>query len=680
MDEMSVPSFAENFNNSLKPSTKAKSLIERTGKVSALNFDVYSSVQKGAKYVLMDYHLTEPIRTARRTINQAEKNLTKNGRMDSNKRKIFNAIKNAFEESTSNLLDNSFTETSIADDAFNYIKKQGYRAILASGSRFIAELTSNVSFALLVDPKGFMAGVKLRGFITSPEALQAMNNLNSVQTNRVFPNDSLSGRIVDTNGFNEAKGTKGSKARGTVKNYISKMWNKTGQRWVNGVEVAADALISTPDKLVMRPMWFGAFENRFKEITGNSPDFDKIASNDEAYMEANKEALKQATELADNRSVMAGATDNAFMGMLKGTNKPNQKISIQAFNAFNNFMTRFLIFEYITARSGIMAMVNRGEMSRRQGAAVIGGVMSRMVLYTLIGQMLAEAMTGMFDGDDEEDKDYGTQNDEPKNKSFEKKLGQAFASSFTSLLFGRDFGNATKGIINIGVEEFNKKQLDFLRDGEYDPYKDAIQYTIAPMEKPGKQTGLGDVLMKLGAAYGPALKTADLIVRKTLEPKRKEADAIKRQEDEIFVRIPLEILGNLGFIPMYKDIRKAVLTNMYKDLVKAEREAKDKKKAEEEMLQGYESESDMKRYDRELWDRTYGPNSPNYDAIKAEKELDKQKRKIRQQLKDEMYDYTPKVKTKGSNTFGGSSFGSGSSSSTRRRNNKGGNTFGGSSF
>jgi hypothetical protein len=675
MDAMAAPSFIESFNNSLRPSTKAKSLIERTGKVSPLNFDVYSSVQKGAKFVLMDYHLTEPIRTARRTLNQTEKNLTKNGRIDSDKRKVFNAIKNGFEEATLNLLDNSFTETSIMDNALSYIKKQGYRAILSSGSRFIAELTSNVSFALIADPKGFMSGVKLRGFITSPEALQAMNNLNSVQTNRIFPNDSLSGRMVDTNGFNEAKGTKGGKAKSSVSNYISKLWNKTGQRWVNGVELTADVLISTPDKLIMRPMWFGAFDNRFKDLTGKSPDFDKIAQNDEAYMEANKDALKQATELADKRSVMAGATDNAFMGMLKGTSKPNQKISIQAFNAFNNFMTRFLIFEYITARSGIMSMIGRGEMSKKQGGAVVGAVMSRMVLYTLIGQILAESLTGMFDGDDEEDK---SEDSEPKNKSFEKKLGQSFASAFSSLLFGRDFGNATKGIINLGVEEFNQQQLGFLRDGDYDPYKDAIQYTIAPMERQGKQTGLGDVLMKLGAAYGPVLRTADLIVRKATEPDKKEADAIKRQEDEKYVRIPLEILGNLGLIPMYKDIRKVVLQNMYKDLEKAQRTAKDKKQTQLEMLQGYENETDMKRYDRELWERTYGPNSPNYDAIKAEKEIEIEKRKIKQQLKDEMYDYTPiQKRSKKYNTSYEIGSGSARGGSAMGGSGKGGSAMGG---
>ena len=99
-DIMSTPSFAENFNASLKPSTRAKSLIERTGKVSPLNFDIYASVQRGSKFVLMDFYMTEPIRTARRTLNQAESELSKNGRIPSDIRKILNAIKLAFEEAT----------------------------------------------------------------------------------------------------------------------------------------------------------------------------------------------------------------------------------------------------------------------------------------------------------------------------------------------------------------------------------------------------------------------------------------------------------------------------------------------------------------------------------------------------------------------------------------------------
>lgn len=660
-DIMATTAYAENVNKRFNPSTKSKSLIERTNEISILNFDVYSSAQKGAKSVLMDYYLTEPITTARMSLTDAEKSLNNEKSLNPKDIKVLSAISEGFDEAVTNLLQNLYQETTFIDDAFNYIKKQGYRAILTSVPRFIGELSSNIGSALFFDPKGFLTGIKLRGFITSDKPIQAMNNLSSTETNRLFPSDSLSGKFVDTSGLNEVKGTRLSGAKNTVSNTISKLWDKTGQRWLNGIELTADVLISTPDKVVMRLLWFGSFENKFKQITGKSPDLDKIADNDEAYMNEYEDALTQATKTADKRSVMAGATDNPFMGILKGTIKPDQSTAKKAFNAFNNFMTRFLIYEYITARTGVMAMVNRGEMSRRQGAAVVGGVMTRMIVYTLVGQMLAEAMTDALTGDDEEkDKDYlfGSSSEPTKeeSKSFDKKLGQAFASSFTSLLFGRDFGNATKGIINVAVEEFNKSQLDFLRDGEYDPYKDAIQYTIMPIEKQGKQTALSDFLMKFGAAYGPALKTADLIVRKTLEPTKKEEDAIKRQEDERFVRIPLEILGNLGFIPMYKDIRKVVLANIYKDLENADRKASDKKKAMLEMLQGYETESDMKRYDRELWDRTFGPNSAGYDERQAKKELEKEKRRIKQKLKDEMYNYTPPMKRKKNsrtdNTFG----------------------------
>jgi hypothetical protein len=641
----------ENYNNNLRPSTRAKNLITRTGKVSALNFDVYAAAQRGAKYTLLDFHLTEPIRTARRTLKKAESNLEGKERIPKKQREIYNAIEMAFEESVENLLTNSLQQTSILDDVALYLQRQGYRSILAGTGRFIAELTSNISFALIVDPKGFIAGSKLRGVIGSPKAPAAMANLGSKQVNRVFPNEDLSGKLVDVNILNQAQGVKGGKAKGTVSNFLGKMWNKSGQRWIKGVEFVADGLISTPDKLVMRPMWFGAFSNRFEAITGVKPDFDKIAANDKAYMEKYSAALKEATELADRRSVMAGATDNAFMGMLKGTRKPNQSASLQAFNAFNNFMTRFLIFEYVTARTGIMNMVGKGDLSKKQGAALLAGVTSRMVLYTLIGQMLAEGMTALFDKEEEEEVGTSTglfesQDKEPEFKSFEKRLGQSFASAFTSLLFGRDFGNATKSIINYGIEEFNEEFLVALRDGDYDPYKDAIQYNIVPKPKEGRGSQLSDFLMKMGAAYGPILGTADLLTKKLTEPDRKEPDAIQRQQEERYIRLPLEILGNTGFIPLYKDVRKIVLSQIYGDLSRAEKLAKEKRLTKKEMLQGYDSESDMKRYDRALWDKTFGPNSPGYDEREALKEIERAKRKISQQQKDEMYDYTPPKKRK----------------------------------
>ena len=654
--ETETSQISDMFNKYLKPSTKAKSLIERTGKVSPLNFDVYASVQRGAKYTLMDFNLTEPIRTARRTLNQIEKNLSdKDGNMSVSNRRKFNAIRDASIESIENLLSNALTQNTIADQAVDYIQKQGYRAILAGIPRASYELLSNILAGIYIDPKGIISGIKNRKLLASPEGKEVMNNLNSTQTNRVF-STGLSGKFVDTGILNQSAGVTASRAKGRVKNTILQLWNKTGQRWIKGVEFTADSLISAPDKLVMQPMWFGAFENRFKQLTGKSPDFDKIAANDEAYMNKYATELNDAKTLADNRSVAMGATDNAFMGILKGTVKPNQGILLRGFNAFNGFMTRFLIFEYITARTGIMAAVGNGQVNKRQGAALLAGVTTRMIAYTFMGTLVAEAIKDLTENDDDEDIDFSNfqfeDNDEQGMKSVDKMLGQAMVSAFTSLLFGRDFGNATKSIINLGLENLNEAYGQFLRDGDYDKYRDAIQYTIIPEGKSGRPPQFADIAPNLFAAYSPMIKTLEFGINKLFESDRVQPDAIERQQDERFIRLPLETFGVLGFIPFYKDVRKIVLADMYKGLRKAKKDAANKKKRKEEMLQGYDSESDMKRYDFPLWERTFGPDSPGYETRQAEKELKRKERKLRQQEKDKMYDYTPSKKEKNSSLFG----------------------------
>lgn len=637
--------FVNEYNNSMRPSTKAKSLIARTGKVSPLNFDVFASAQRGAKFVLIDYNLTEPIRTARKTINQTVANFEKDGRIPKEKREIINAINSALEETTDNLLTNSFVTTSLADNVADYLNKQGYRAVLAGTSRFISELSSNIGFAVISDPKAFMTGVENRGIIMSADAPSIMENVNSKQTSRIFPTDTLSGKLIDTNILQQTGGIKGAKSKNPVKNKIQQIWNLSGKKYTNVVELTADALISTPDKMIMRPMWFGSFANKFKSITGENVNFEKIAANDEKYMQQYKDAIEQSKTIADERSVMVGSTDNSFMGILKGSVKPNQSFTLKAFNNFNNFMTKFLIFEYVTARTAINAAMGNGSLTKKQGAAVLGAVTTRMVLYGLITQMMGTGLMGLF-FDDQEQED---------EKSFMQKLGQQMTSAFTSLLFGRDFGNATKAMINIGLEDVNDKYLDFLREGDYDPYKDAIQYTIVPPDKKGKDRDMWDIVQNMGGAFGPSLKTADFIVRKALEDEKKKADAIERREKEINVRIPLEILGNAGFIPLYKDVRKAVMKEMYSSLENAEKNAEDKKRIKLDKLQGYENESDMKRYDPELWDETFGPNAPEYNAEQAKKNLKKAKDSLERAMKDEMYNYTPKSK-KG---FGSAGFGSG---------------------
>jgi hypothetical protein len=648
LDVSAATDFLNQMNNSRRPSTKAKSLIERTKGAKPLNFDVFTSAQRGAKFVLLDYHLTEPIRTARRTINEATAELEAEGRIPKMQRDVKNAIEGAFEEAVTNLLTNSILQNSLADEAIDFISKQGYRAVLAGTGRFAAELTSNISFAILADPKSLNSGIKYMGFIMSTDAPLVMTNVKSKETNRVFPTDTLSGKFIDSSILSQASGIQGRSSKNPVFNKMQQIYNLTGKKYQNLIELTADTLISTPDKLVMRPMWFGSFANEFKKLSGKEVDFAKIAANDQAYMDANEDAIQGAKKTADQRSVMMGATNNAFMGILKGSIKPNQSAATRAFNNFNNYMTRFLIFEYITSRTALYAMVGNGTLSQRQGAAILAAAATRMTMYTLLSQMLANGIMGLLGvGDDEEEDE----------KSLMQKIGQSLTSTFTSLLIGRDFGNATKLVINYGLEEINERYLDFLREGEYDPYKDGIAFSLIPRdERPNDN--LSNLLMKMSGSLAPAYSTADLIYKNrkrilTGETTKKELDAIEREDRTVKERIPLELLGNAGLIPFYKDVKKAVNKSIYSSIKQAEAIAKRTKQAEQDLLGGYENKTDLKRYNPALYEKNFGEGSEWYNSTKEEREAKEKEAKLEKEMKDRMYNYTPE----GEGGFGSKKFG-----------------------
>ena len=73
---------------------------------------------------------------------------------------------------------------------------------------------------------------------------------------------------------------------------------------------------------------------------------------------------------------------------------------------------------------------------------------------------------------------------------------------------------------------------------------------------------------------------------------------------------------------------------------------KEQQKDEKRKLQGYKNKSEMKRYDRELWEMTYGEKSPGYKEREAEREAKKLERKLLQQERDKEYNYTPEEKKK----------------------------------
>jgi hypothetical protein len=701
MDATAAPEFSDKYKNSMKPSTKAKSLIERTDTITPLNFDLFTATHKGAKFILLDYNLTSPIRTARRTLIQAEKNLESKGLMNNERVQIFNAINNAYEEALQNILTNNITQDAFANEVVDFIQKQGYRAALAGTTRFQAELASNIANALIINPSAFTEGAKHMKLIASANGYEFMKNAKSKQTSRLYASDALSGKMVDPQILKQTSGIKGSVSRGALTNRTLQVYNLTLKKYVqNPVEYIADTLLTTPDKVVSMPLWFGSFMNEFKRITGEDINQDMMINNDLDYMQKYADAIQQATRKADQESVYSGASNNEFMGILKGKLKPNQDLTEKVWNNFNTFMTNFMNFDYAAARSAVYNLFNEGYMTKKKAAAVLAGITTRSVIYQVMvanmGAGIVGAALGLaFDWEDEE---------EVNEKSYLQMLGRGLANVLVGYTVGRNFGNAVRGMLNFGVEQINEEYLDFLRNGEYDFYKDNIAYTYLNVGDRG-DVDVAKMAVNMAGPYTPALNTAVLIGKNFGSisnrvmgkgPTKKEPEAIRREQMTVDYRIPLELAGNAGLIPLYKDVKKAVNDEIYKDLRKAAntpesslpntedyeelkdlRELKRRTSNEDEIKEinkkiikivgseeskesiekaedirsekkkrllydsskgkRYDNESDMKRINPTLWRRRFGPNSDWAKSNKAKNAVDNKLEKVANKREDKEF-------------------------------------------
>ena len=565
-DRLSTAELINNMSNNMNPTTTSKNLEERDGKVHPVNLNAFFAVNQSARSVLINYHMTEPIRTARKTLSKA-KQLLEDNNATTDQYEILNTIGEAYDTATRDLLQSNFTQS---NEVMNWLQKTGYRAMLASAPRAISELMSNVSFVLLNNPRDMAVGMnEYWALSTSEDAKDILTILGSKVTSRNYPSDKLSSGLVDLSAVT-SKLSKNRNIRSREVNGVFQLYDNTLGKWVNGVEFVADNLISQPDKIVMKPLWFGAFARSFQKETGVAPDFDKIKANNEEYMDKYRDALAKAKNNADTQTISAGSSTNAYMGILQNIVREGDSSTKQIAKNFNKFMNKFTVQEYYTARKGVNALVGNGDIPWEQGAQILAAVTARMTLYVTATKLLSELMLSAFG--------YGNDDDDEDKKTMLQRLYQGVVSSATTLLIGRSFGNIIRVIENSLIEKANEEYGEKigLRNGEYDPYEDAVQFNQLQKGKIDEPT---DLVKIIAGPYAPLIGVGELGF-KLLEPEPKTERAKLTRAKEWY-RAGMETLGLLGAVPFYRDIKKIALAEVYKELKKETKETAVKKKAEE---------------------------------------------------------------------------------------------------
>jgi len=540
-------------NSILSPSTKSKAAISRTAGAKPIEFDPISTLIRSARYTLLDYNLTDQLKTINQTLTKIQDDIVNSPESTKMQKDAANALRSSFNEAIKNVLLSNFTEYNALTRAFDKARTVGYQAALASVPRAAAEYLSNLSYVMTASPKEFSSGVSKYGkWSFGQSGLDIVRNSGSKAFTKLYGDEKLAGSKAEASGF--VRGKKGS-ARAKSEAGVAMEVLSMGVRPIAKVSSKiAENLISTPDKAISRPLFFGTFAAEFKNQTGNEIDFDKMSEGDKEYLIDNRDAIEKATRAADVAVQRAATTNSRMDVILKNQIRPDDATLSKVYKTMNSYMSRFAINEYTTARQGIASLLGSGEMSRSQGAATLVALNLRMATYLALSQFFGTSLNNALGfGDDEED----LVND----------LKRGTVGSAVSLISRRTLGNAAMIPINIGIEKLNEEYGQELRDGKkYDPYKHSIVYSQVTPEKIYRNPAETITLTGLGP-YQPIAKPIIRAIKtfgkfqnaKTKKDKRKYMDEL------LSLRSVTDALGATGMLPFYRDIRNAILAEEYKD-------------------------------------------------------------------------------------------------------------------
>jgi hypothetical protein len=253
---------------------------------------------------------------------------------------------------------------------------------------------------------------------------------------------------------------------------------------------------------------------------------------------------------ADRTVISISTSANPFNAIAKNVKRGDVK---DYYRTINSFMANFTLNEYATARQAIGALVNSGEMSSRRAGFLLTGVLARMSSYVIAYGILADLL-------DEEILNAPDDNDDELDSLIYRQL----IGSVMTLMFRQNLGNIPSLPVNLGIEEFNKQYLDELRDGKpYNSYDNSIVYSLITLDRLDKGIDK-QILPILTGPYVEYYKTA----RRAIElynrtQTRKTKEARDRAVKELEKVIVPQIIGQLGFIPLYKDYIRSKRKKFY---------------------------------------------------------------------------------------------------------------------
>lgn len=546
--------------------TKSGTIVERQNGARAMSFDPSWSAIRGAQETFLDYEMTQVMREVNGTLKLLLEEAIEGG----NRAEILavRAIQSALKEINEVIFKNSFTDYSKLNIMNTRLMRLGYQAALGSIVRSVAEIVGNLG-VMAKNPKIALRGFKeFGGLVLNPknvnDMVDFMTFVNSSQTSKLFDTDALSSKHSQMADFGGTSSKSGS-AVGRMENVFGQLLKFTGlKQTASAVDKIQSGLITSPDQVMSRPIWAGtwattfeaAVKKEFGETVKITPAEMRKMSEGKSKFNASKyaKARDAATIKADSNSVTLATSNNEYDAIIKNMRRLDDHMLMSIYRMANSYMARFSLYEYGSARYALRALVKRGEMPKGEAAALLAGITFRMTAYMVTYSMLTSLLDDeLWDADDYKEDDL------------EDVIARQLIGSMLTLLTRGSMGNIPNIPMALSIEALlNEPHLGELRDFQkYDPYQHAMVFSLLSKEDLTKGNPEELMLEIFSGPYGPAVKSLVRALELTQKTQSGKRETRKKAEEELLERMTIELMGNLGLLPFYKDIRRVILKKRF---------------------------------------------------------------------------------------------------------------------
>lgn len=345
----SFDSIKQNFMNGRD--VNATGLQAKTGATGGdfvLNLkDVFGIVESHTKEISL-MGLRSESRTVKKTIEKLRQDILSNttlSQKEKNQRLLYiRNLEQSYESSLDTSIGLNFVPKSVADEVFDAIGNIATTTKLVGTGKALADLLANAVNAL-EKPKELIDGIQITKNILTSEDLnhnKIIGVIGGAQAYRLAKRKTglLGGPEILTTGKRSSRRTEmKSEAVDQLRRAKDLSFDVLGEK-----QMALNRLmINNPDLAVAIPLFYGSFEAKFIELTGKKPDYKKIQENDIDYIDANLQAIEEASTYADINISKTVGTKNPFSISDVLKQNPNQgigqriwQLSNQFFNGFNS--------------------------------------------------------------------------------------------------------------------------------------------------------------------------------------------------------------------------------------------------------------------------------------------------------------------------------------------------------